>query len=60
MDGRIKQKQQEFFDLIIETAKTGDRTELAEWWRKRFPGYKWWLIGPDFPFVLLDDGRVEL
>ena len=55
----ILKEKQEFLNLIIEAAKTGDKSELAKWWRKLFPGYKWWLVGPDFPFVLPDDGRDE-
>lgn len=48
----------EFIEIVLEAAETGDKTKVAEFWRKHFPGYKWWLIGPDFPFVLPDDGRV--
>ena len=52
-------EKNEFLYLVLEAAETGDKTRLAEFWRKRFPGYKWWLLGPDFPFILPDDGRVE-
>lgn len=52
-------RQQEFLNLVLEAAETGDKTKLAEWWREHFLGYKWWLLGPNFPFVLPDDGRVE-
>ena len=52
-------EKNEFLNLVLEAAETGDKTKLAEFWRKRFPGYKWWLLGPNFPFVLPDDGRME-
>lgn len=53
------EERQKFLGLVLEAAETGDKTKLAEWWRKRFPGYKWWLIGPAFTIVLPDDGRLE-
>lgn len=42
-----RQQQQEFLILVMETCKTGDKTNLAEWWREHFPGYKLSLIGPE-------------
>lgn len=56
---REQQRRQEFLDLVLEATETGNRTKLAEWWRVHFPGYKWWLLRPRFPFVLPDDGRIE-
>jgi hypothetical protein len=53
------EEKQKFLGLILEAVDTGDRTKVIEFWREHFPGYKWWLIGPDFLFVLPDDGRDE-
>ena len=49
-------RQREFLNLVIETAETGDKTQLVEWWRRHYPGWKMWLVGPVFPYVLPDDG----
>lgn len=49
-------RQQEFFNLIIEVAKTEDGTRLSEWWRRHYPGWKMWMTGPIFSLVLPDDG----
>jgi hypothetical protein len=46
--------QQEFLNLILERGETGDNTKLIAWWRKHFPGYKWWLLGPAFQIVVPD------
>jgi len=53
------EEKQAFLDAVLEAADTGDRSKVIKFWRKHFPGYKWWLVGPDFPFVLPDDGRDE-
>lgn len=52
-----QQEQQEFLTLCLEAAETGDNSKLAAHWRKHFPGYKWWCLGPDFPYILPDDGK---
>lgn len=52
-------RKQEFLNLVLEAAKTDDKSKLAAWWREHFPGYKMWLLGPEFQVVLPDDGSDE-
>lgn len=59
IDNEITKRQQEFLNLIFESAETGDDSKLIAWWREHYPGYKWWLVGPNFTRVLPDDGRDE-